>query len=264
MLRRSWYCGTNCVKDLIKDSVKKAAASLGFEIRRRQVAPGRNVWMRLLGIDTVIDIGANIGQFAAQARLDFPSAHIYSFEPLPDCYQRLVRSRAADPFFTAFETAVSDVDGTLEFRRSSSSASSSLLRMAQLHKQSFPTTAGEKVVRVKSRRLDEIAQTISFGEHVLLKMDVQGAEDRVIKGGADTIARADVVIAETSFVQLYENQPLFRDVFLSVTGLGFRYAGSCGFLPSPIHGLNLSEDSVFLNERAISRLTDAALVSPTK
>lgn len=242
------------MNEQIKDSIKRAVGSLGFEIRRRIEAPGRNVWMRTLGIDTVVDIGANIGQFAAQARIDFPSAHIYSFEPLPDCFRRLVRSRSGDDRFTAFEVALTDVSGAVQLRRSSSSASSSLLRMADLHRESFPATAGETVIEVKAQRLDDVAGTLALGQHILLKMDVQGAEDRVIRGGADTIARADVVLTETSFLELYETQPLFHDIYRSLTALGFRYVGSAGYLPSPIHGLNLSEDSVFVHERTLGTL----------
>ncbi len=246
------------MNEQIKDSIKRAVGSLGFEIRRRTEAPGRNVWMRALGIDTVLDIGANIGQFAAQARIDFPSAHIYSFEPLPDCFRRLVRSRAGDDRFTGFDVALTDISGTVDLRRSSSSASSSLLRMADLHRESFPATAGETVVTVNAQRLDDVARTLSLGQHILLKMDVQGAEDRVIRGGAGTIARADVVLTETSFLELYEKQPLFHDIYLSLTKLGFRYMGSAGYLPSPIHGVNLSEDSVFVHERLIGLLMNTA------
>jgi len=245
------------VNEQFKNTIKKAVGSLGFDIRRRTVAPGRNEWMRALNIDTVLDIGANIGQFAAQARIDFPAAHIYSFEPLPDCFRRLVSSRAGDERFTGFDVALTDVGGVVPLRRSSSSASSSLLQMADLHKQSFPATAGETIVEVKAQRLDDVARTLALGQHILLKMDVQGAEDRVIRGGADTIRRADVVLTETSFLELYEQQPLFHDIYLSLTALGFRYVGSAGYLPSPIHGLNLSEDSVFLHERTLGALMNA-------
>jgi hypothetical protein len=41
---------------------------------------------------TILDIGANVGQFALAAALHFPGATIHSFEPLPDTFSELVKN----------------------------------------------------------------------------------------------------------------------------------------------------------------------------
>jgi hypothetical protein len=56
-------------------------------------------------------------------------------------------------------------------------------------------------------------------------MDVQGFEDRVIAGGLRTLERASVLWVETSFVELYEGQPLFADIHDRLRDLGFEYRG---------------------------------------
>jgi hypothetical protein len=46
-------------------------------------------WFKSFGIDTVLDIGANTGQFTKTILALLPNANIYSFEPLPDCFEQL-------------------------------------------------------------------------------------------------------------------------------------------------------------------------------
>ena len=82
---------------------------------------------------------------------------------------------------------------------------------------------------------------------MLVKIDVQGFEDRVLRGGERTIREAKAIIIETSFVPLYEGQPLFSDIRRQLTGWGFVYAGSVGQIRSRTTGEVLQEDSLFLN-----------------
>jgi FkbM family methyltransferase len=63
------------------------------------------------------------------------------------------------------------------------SDSSSLLEMADLHKQAFPFTARETLETVAVKRLDEAVEGLPLQDDILIKMDTQGYEDRVIAGG---------------------------------------------------------------------------------
>ncbi|MFN8465859.1 MAG: FkbM family methyltransferase [Caldilineaceae bacterium] len=53
----------------------------------------------------------------------------------------------------------------------------------------------------------------------MVKIDVQGFEDKVLLGGELTIRHASMLIIETSFQVLYEGQALFGDVDFA-KGLG--------------------------------------------
>jgi Methyltransferase FkbM domain len=55
-----------------------------------------------------------------------------------------------------------------------------------------------------------------------MKLDVQGYEDRVIRGGIETIKNASAVLTEISFERLYAKQPLFHDLYSLLYSLGFR------------------------------------------
>jgi hypothetical protein len=57
----------------------------------------------------------------------------------------------------------------------------------------------------------------------LLKLDVQGFEDKVIIGGEDVVARAKIVIVEVSLQSLFEGGSLFDDVYRILKTRGFTY-----------------------------------------
>ena len=82
---------------------------------------------------------------------------------------------------------------------------------------------------------------------ILIKIDVQGSEDKVIRGGQKTLRRAKAVIVETSFTELYDGQPLFHDIYEGLRSLGFSYSGSWApDLKNPLDGSHLQQDSIFV------------------
>jgi hypothetical protein len=95
-------------------------------------------------------------------------------------------------------------------------------------------------------RLDTVARTLDLRDPLLIKMDVQGYEDRVLRGGEQTVKRAQVLLVETSFARLYEEQALFEDVHDILRAWGFRYAGSLDQLLNPRTGQALQQDSIFV------------------
>ena len=231
------------------DFIYQTVLRFGFEIRRRQEVD-KFKWLKEIGIDTIIDIGANEGQFADFLRRLMPDAMMYSFEPLKDCYEALLKNRGGDPRFRAFNLAISDQCGEVPFYRSSFSQSSSILPSDQLHKENFPFAAEETLITVHSVTLDSIASELSIGKHLLIKIDVQGVEEKVFSGGGDTLQKADIVFLETNFQPLYASQFFFKESLDRMYDMGFRYMGNITEqLLSPINGTCLEEDSVFINDR---------------
>jgi len=203
-------------------------------------------WLKGRNIHTVFDIGANVGQFASQIHRVLPDAMLYSFEPLEDCYSELVKKMAHLPRFRAFNFALGDTNGQVEIYRNDFTPSSSLLPMEELHKQAFPFTAHVTTQRIEIRRLDDVSQQLDIVDDVLVKIDVQGTEDKVILGGEKLLSRASVLIVETSFQPLYVQQPLFEDIY-DLVRQDFRYIGSFGEPRiNRLDGTPLFEDSLFV------------------
>jgi FkbM family methyltransferase len=203
-------------------------------------------WLKQAQIRTVLDIGANTGQFASAVHEVLPHARIYSFEPLDDCYKQLKNRLSNADGFKAFNVSLSSEDGSAKFYRNAYTQSSSLLPMTDLHRNAFAWTAQTAPVTVKMRRLDSFWDEIELQRQVLVKIDVQGSEDQVLLGAERVIGEAKYVIVETSFEPLYEGQASFERVYDIMIGYGFRYAGNMDQLASPIDGRILQADALFV------------------
>ncbi len=177
-----------------------------------------------------------------------PKARILSFEPLEDCFRQLQANLRSVSNFKAFRCALGDKDAKQHMYRNEFSPSSSLLQMNILHKEAFPFTKHEMIETVEVRRLDNVVRDLNLEDGILVKIDVQGFEDRVIWGGESLIARARVLIVETSFQPLYRGQALFDGIYSLMRDRGFKYMGNLDQLRSPIDGSVLQADAVFVKE----------------
>ncbi|MGC8829190.1 MAG: FkbM family methyltransferase [Verrucomicrobiia bacterium] len=81
---------------------------------------------------------------------------------------------------------------------------------------------------MKQTTLDKAVETfnIPLEPEILIKLDVQGYEDRVIKGGKKTFEMARACILEINLDELYVGQPSFKDIYLLLYYNGYRYAGN--------------------------------------
>ena len=126
-------------------------------------------WILDQKIRTVIDVGANEGQFARLAREVFREARIYSFEPLADCFKKLQKALPQDDKFFPFKCGIGSKDGKFEFFRSFHTPSSSFLKMEDLHREVFPESVdGQRseptIVDVKP--LDGVFEWEEFREKI--------------------------------------------------------------------------------------------------
>src|SRR5262249_40580825 len=120
---------------------------------------------------TVIDIGANRGQFAVFARRRWPAARLLCFEPLPG--PREVLSRLAGDLGNAevFPYALSEDEGRLMMHVTRSDDSSSLLAATPLQTEAFPDTVEIDQAPVDVRRLDELIAAADVPAPILMKID---------------------------------------------------------------------------------------------
>jgi FkbM family methyltransferase len=199
----------------------------------------------------VYDIGANAGTFASAFAKVSNVSRVIAFEPLPDVFDVLAERVKSMPKVTCFNVALGDRPGLAPFYRSEFSPASSLLPMDQLHKSLFPFSANCEETNVQVVRLDDFAEEQNIPAPDLIKMDVQGFEDRVLRGGEKTVRRAGHCVLEVSFVSLYERSPLFDDVRNQMETLDFRFVG---YLDQVVgsDGQRIVADAIFQSERMVS------------
>ncbi|MCU1258743.1 MAG: hypothetical protein JWO80_1628 [Bryobacterales bacterium] len=243
-------------KDLsyrLKGAVKNAAGRVGIDlkIKRDPLA-----FLQRLGIRTVVDIGANEGQFAREVRTTLPTAMIYSFEPLPGPMAKMRVLMRGDSNFEAFQLALGDKNGWAEFEENSFSAASSLLPVAARSLEAWPETTERRKTTVQMQTLDSWGAGRRIERPYMVKLDVQGYENKVIEAGRNLIRGAEVVISEVSFVELYENQALFDVINTMMVGLGFRLQGMIGNGYERATGAILFADAIFV------RVADPHVLAP--
>lgn len=235
------------IKQIIQDVMNK----FGYEMRKKNPHTTYR-WLVNERIGTVLDIGANRGQFTSRIRSLLPDAQIYAFEPVKSCFQVLKRTMRGVPGSACFNVALGEESGSRTIYRNDFTPSSSMLPMDERHKVAFPATRNDREEIVEVRRLDDVANSLNLTDNILIKVDVQGFEGPVIRGGEKTVRRSKIVIVETSFEPLYRGQLLFDGIYSMVTALGFVLSGAEEPLRDPKDGRILQCDSIFVRKRQSS------------
>ncbi|MDB5143826.1 MAG: hypothetical protein JWQ66_2539 [Mucilaginibacter sp.] len=240
---------------MLKNQIKKALNLFGYQVRKNHVEDPDAVelrefihrvnWFKNYGINTIVDIGANEGQFAKKIVTLFPNACLFCFEPLGEPFHKLEETFKDNKNVILYHFALGEIDGELTINLNEYSPSSSFLKMDESHKDSFSYAVATTTSKVQVKHLDGLE--LNLVEPILIKIDVQGFEDKVIAGGMAAIKRAKVIIIEVSFKELYEKQPLFIDIYRTLTQLNFRYHGNLEQLLSPHNGEILQADAIFIN-----------------
>ena len=179
---------------------------------------------------TIIDLGANVGQFARAASSAFPEASIYSVEPNPEVVGQL-RSNLADVSrLKVFATAVGDVDGEIEFHCNSHSQSSSILRHSAADEKASGANGRTRTVVVPIQKLDTLFANVQLESPTLLKLDLQGYELAALKGAGQLLQRVDYIVVEAVFEEFYVGEPHFEDIWEFLRAAGFRMLRPMAFL----------------------------------
>lgn len=221
----------NSVRQLTVTSVRKVCRTLGFDVVRLKNIPGPTLaGLARQPFRTVVDCGANEGQFANMAAALFPGAKLFCFEPLEGPFGRLSNWAATQHGrVQCFQAALGDKVGVSTMKHHvAHSPSSSLLDTTEHKETLFPQTREQAALNVPVTTLDiALADAMTtFDSRILLKLDVQGYEDRVLRGGAQLLRRVDACVLEVGVDSLYTNQARFKDLVDALDAAGLQYAGN--------------------------------------
>jgi len=167
---------------LIKPEFSRFGLSLYVDVRRIGRQWG---W----STTTVFDVGANVGQFAAEALAGFPEATVWSFEPFPKSFAKLVDG-GANARLKPFQLALSDRIGESAFFAYSEEGDGSHIN-SLTDKARFPQRFGYKPreLTVKTSTIDAFCSEHGVERIDLLKVDTEGF-DLVVLTGAEAMLRA--------------------------------------------------------------------------
>ncbi len=214
-------------------------------LMHRVLAGFEHKYVLSLGFETIVDIGANKGQFALAARQYCPDAMVIAFEPLIKPAAIFNKVFSGDQAVRLHNVAISEEEGRLEMHVSKRDDSSSLLPIAQAQEDLYPGTEEVSILNVNVGPLRKYIASPELNGRALLKIDVQGYEYQVLIGCHDLINKFSYVYCEASFVELYSNQKLAKDVIEWMETNGFFLTGAYNFSYSKKNGQAIQADFLF-------------------
>jgi len=201
------------------------------------------------GVTVLLDVGANIGQFALRTRSAGYRGRIVSFEPLSAAFEELDREARKDPRWDCMKQALGRSAETTEIHISQNSHSSSLLEIDEHHLRSAPGSAYVGTEEVSVVSLDSIwDQVVMSSDRSFLKLDVQGFELEALRGAERSLSKLTGVETELSMAPLYEGAPGYREVIDHLEGGAFRLVGLDPNFFDPESGELLQADAIFIRD----------------
>ena len=194
---------------------------------------------------TVIDVGANVGDWSHMASQVFPSAKFFMIEGNPDnelALRHSVNEVGQNSEYSILLLGAEEKDGVIFHKLNT--GSSVLPELTTYHRSQVTLPMGT---------LDGLMGNRHYDSPVLLKLDVQGFELQVLLGGADTLSGAEVVIMETSLLPYNENAPLFAEVVAFMAARGFFAFDFCGQLRRQTDDTLFQTDVVFVWKDSVLR-----------
>lgn len=177
-----------------------------------------------LDINCVLDVGANVGQFASDLRMVGFKGQIISFEPVKSSFQILSNAMANDDSWFGYQIALGKDSATKLINVGEETVMSSILEF----NQGLPSSGKEEI---KVERLDKIWNELDFGTsepRVFLKIDTQGFDGEVFDGASGCIGSILGLLSEISVIPLYKGMRGYKSSLEQYEGAGFKLSNlSC-------------------------------------
>jgi FkbM family methyltransferase len=177
---------------------------------------------------TVMDVGANWGLYSLLiSRAVGPSGKVYAFEPVPEIFARLKERIALNNATNVIPVPIALSDEKGVAKMSIKGMSSSLFRRVS-----------DEFVEVQVERLDDFVEREKIERVDAIKIDVEGAELKVIRGADKTIRRdKPILMVEIQAATLQAAGTTPEELFETIVSYGYNAFAIC-------HGEAIPTDKV--------------------
>lgn len=211
----------------------KIAEFIGYDL----IKTSRNVLLHrhlrnlftLVQTDCVLDVGANHGQYGRMLRSLGYKGRIISFEPVSSSFEKLKLTAGRDRKWEIHPYALGAKEESKKIHLTAASDFASFLPPSDFSRQTFGkavTINGEEQVRIK--KLDDIWTSLMAGKparSIHLKMDTQGYDLEVMRGGTSVLPQITSLQSELSVLPVYDGMPDYLEALAGFRRQGFTVTG---------------------------------------
>jgi FkbM family methyltransferase len=222
---------------MINDAIKSFIDQLGYRLKRKAVGDDylqELVWqLRDVSRPILFDVGAHRGETAINFSHLFPGSQLYCFEPFPESFDLLTLGSKAYPEALLFNMGLAESTGTKELNVNVGSPTNSLLELDSRASQTWNHENLKPLGKLECQftSLDDFVEQYQIDKIDLLKLDVQGAELRVLEGASQTMlsGRIRAIYLEIIVGPTYVGQWGLGQYLSYLEGKGFHVAGLYNF-----------------------------------
>lgn len=221
---------------MLKQAVTTLARRMGYtiipnwQLSTYEIVNDLKRRFALFKIDLVIDVGANSGQYRdlLRERVGY-TGPIASFEPIPELARKIAERAKSDLSWDIKHMALGSTVGHAEFNIMAESQFSSLLAPRQGDGALFQdmNKVTERVT-VAVSTLDTVLPAL-LKQHnprgVFLKIDTQGFDLEVLRGGRHSLPLIAALQTEASVHRIYDQAPGYQEVIDFLQSNGFTISG---------------------------------------
>jgi FkbM family methyltransferase len=193
---------------------------------------------------TIIDIGANLGEWAVKVYPIFPDANYLLIDGNPNVEPILEKLCNEAPNVRYRISLLSDEEKTETFylpKNNPTCTGASIMR----EKTSHYVDKNIAPLQLQAKTLDNTLSEENIDDIDLLKLDVQGAELKVLKGGLKTLQKTKYCLLEVQFQEWNQDAPYSDEVVHFMRDQGYKLYDI--FDRSYVKGCLVSADFLFFN-----------------
>jgi FkbM family methyltransferase len=190
--------------------------------------------------NSILDIGANVGQFYNESKVIFPEAYYYLIEGSEHC-DIVLKTFNVDYSISLLSNVEKEVDFYVR-KHEPRCTGNSIYRENTSFYDDDQITVEKKYTKTLTSLLGD-----KFFD--LIKIDVQGSEIDIINGGLEIFKNAKGILMEVSLVEYNQNAPTKDFVYEYMDNLGFKPVELIGNINHPLTYELIQQDILFLNKK---------------
>ncbi len=195
----------------------------------------------------VYDIGSNIGMYADLFSRLSTVSKVYCFEPVAEVFEKLVQNCKGNRKVECLQVALGNRVEKRPFHVNEFSPSSSILPLQSVTLEEFPHAAKTRIIKLETTTLSGIVAQKKLLDPDFIKLDVQGFEEPVIRGGIEVFRKARFCMMEMSLTSLYQGSALAVEMNALMRQLAFRLVGILDHKTKGKSGEILQFDAIYEN-----------------